>query len=235
MNFLGNLFYSFLYQPLLNILIFLYNITGGNLGLAVVLLTLITRLLLMPSSLKGVKSQRALNKIQPAIKDIQKKYANDKEKQMKAIMELYQEKKVSPFSGCLPLLIQLPIIIALYQVFLRGLKGDSLENWLYPFINHPTAINFSFLGILNLAESNIFLALLAGLLQFFQLKISMPEKQKNQGNDFGQAFQQQSIYFFPAITAIIVWNFGSVIGLYWICSMLFSIGEHYIVKKRYNI
>jgi membrane protein insertase Oxa1/YidC/SpoIIIJ len=63
----------------------------------------------------------------------------------------------------------------------------------------------------------------------------MPEKQKNQGNDFGQAFQQQSIYFFPAITAIIVWNFGSVIGLYWICSMLFSIGEHYIVKKRYNI
>jgi len=149
-------------------------------------------------------------------------------------MELYQKEKINPFSGCLPMLLQLPVLIALYQVFLRGLNPEALSGSLYSFVNNPGLINFSFLGIIVLTNSNIFLAFLAGALQFYQLKISTNPKQNIQGkgSDFSKTMQSQMIYFFPLFTVYIVWQFGSIIGLYWIVSILFSIAEHYIVIKK---
>jgi len=149
-------------------------------------------------------------------------------------MELYQKEKINPFSGCLPMLLQLPVLIALYQVFLRGLNPESLSASLYGFVNNPGLINFSFLGIITLTESNIFLALLAGILQFYQLKISTVPKQKveSKGSDFSKTMQSQMIYFFPLFTVYIVWQFGSIIGLYWIVSILFSIAEQYMVARK---
>ena len=236
MNILVLVFNTVLYQPLLNGLILLYQyIPGHDFGIAIIAITLIMRLLLYPSSIRGVRSQKALADLQPKIQEIQKEYKDDKNKQTKLLMELYKKEKINPFSGCLPLLLQLPILIALYQVFLRGLQPESLTQSLYSFVSHPGIINFSFLGLINLAESNIFLALLAGIFQFYQLKISTAQKGiiKKEATGFSKTMQQQMLYFFPIFTVFIIWKLGSVIGLYWIVSILFSIGEQYIVRKKH--
>jgi len=235
MNIFSLVFNSVLYKPLLNGLILLYQyVPGHDFGIAVIILTLIIRFVLHPSSIKGVRSQRALTRLQPQIQEIQKEYKDDKSKQTKLLMELYQREKINPFSGCLPMLLQLPVLIALYQVFLRGLTPESLNGSLYSFVNNPGVIDFSFLGIITLTESNIFLAFLAGVLQFYQLKISTTSKEsdKKKNSDFSKTMQNQMIYFFPLFTVYIIWQFGSIIGLYWTVSILFSIVEQYIVKKE---
>ena len=228
---IGSLFNTILSQPLLNILIIFYiYIPGHDLGIAVILLTLLIKLILFPVSIKSVRSQKALNKIQPKMKEIQDKYKNDKPKQSQAMMELYKTEKINPLSGCLPLLLQLPILIALYKVFLDGLNLEVLQTSLYSFVAQPEMINTMFLGILDLAKPNLILALLTGVLQFFQSKLSLPKTKEKTG--MAAMMQTQMIYFFPIITVFIVWRLGAIIGLYWLTSILFSIGEHYLIKRH---
>ncbi|MBZ9572737.1 membrane protein insertase YidC [Patescibacteria group bacterium] len=226
-----------LYQPLLNALILLYTyLPGHDFGIAVIVLTLIMKLILHPSSLHAIRSQKALSTLQPKIKEIQRKYKNNKQEQARATMELYKKEKISPFSGCLPLLLQLPILIALYQVFLKGLKPEVLTASLYSFVPNPGEVIPTFLGIVNLAQPNFLLALTAGILQFFQSKISFQKprgEQKSKKGDFSSMMQNQMLYFFPIFTVFIVWKLGSIIGLYWIVSTLFSIGEQFLVNKKY--
>jgi len=226
---IGAIFNTILYYPLLNILIIFYMYVGHDLGIAVILLTLLIKIILFPVSIKAVRSQKALNSIQPKMKEIQEKYKDDKTKQSQMMMQLYKTEKVSPLSGCLPLLLQLPILIALYQVFLKGLNIDVLRTSLYGFVPQPEAINTIFLGIIDLAQPNIILALIAGILQFVQSKISLP-KTKEKG--MASMMQSQMTYIFPIITVFIVWRLGAIIGLYWLTSILFSIGEHYLIKRR---
>lgn len=228
---IGALFNTILSQPLLNILIIFYiYIPGHDLGIAVILLTLLIKLILFPVSIKSVRSQKALNKIQPKMKEIQDKYKDDKAKQSQAMMELYKTEKINPLSGCLPLLLQLPILIALYKVFLDGLNPEVLQASLYAFVAQPEVINTTFLGILDLAKPNLILALMAGIMQFFQSKLSLPKTKEKTG--MAAMMQNQMIYFFPIITVFIVWRLGAIIGLYWLTSILFSIGEHYLIKRH---
>jgi len=239
MNILSAFFNTILYQPLLNLLILLYAyLPGSDFGVAVIIFTLLIKIVLSPTSLKAARSQRALAKIQPRIKEIQQKYKDDKAKQSQAMMEIYKQEKINPLSGCLPILIQLPILIALYQVFLRGLQPEALKASLYSFVPYTPLTNITFLGIIDLSKSNIFSALLAGILQFFQSKLSLSFAKPKEANDktkkqgFSSMMQSQMLYFFPLLTIFIVWKFGSIIGLYWIVSALFSIGELYIIKNR---
>ena len=238
MNILSTFFNTILYQPLLNLLIIFYAyLPGHDFGVAVIILTLLIKIVLSPTSLKAARSQRTLSKLQPKIKEIQDKYKNDKAKQSQSMMEMYQKEKINPLSGCFPILIQLPILIAMYQVFLRGLTSEALRNSLYSFVPYPSSINLVFLGIIDLSQPSIFLAILAGVLQFFQSKLSIVSNKAKEGKDsnkkdFSSMMQNQMLYFFPLLTVFIVWKFGSIIGLYWVVSALFSIGEQYIIKKR---
>ncbi len=146
------LFHTLLYRPLMNTLIFLYQaIPGNDLGVAIIVLTVFIRLALYPLSAKGIKSQRAIADLQPKIKEIQEKHKENKEKQVKEVLEAYKEAKVSPFSGFVPLLVQLPILVALYRV-ISGVKGEGLANVLYNFIPFPGEINPVFLGFIDLAQ-----------------------------------------------------------------------------------
>jgi len=125
MNLLIQIFNEVLYRPLFNVLIWLYDVLPGHdLGIAIIILTAAIRLLLYPLSKKAIKSQKALTGLQPKIKEIQKKY-KDKADQAKATMELYRQYRINPMSGCLPILIQLPILIALYRVFFTGLDPEK--------------------------------------------------------------------------------------------------------------
>src|SRR6056297_386618 len=168
---IGDFLYVVFYQPLFNLLIFLYN-NVGDLGLAVILITLIVKGALYPVSAKATKSQKELKKIQPKVKKLQEKYKDDKEKQAEKVLELYNKENVSPFSGIIPLFIQFPIIISLFQIFKRGLGAGELVH-LYDFINKPEVVNYLFFGLLDLSEPSIILAVLAGIGQFFQIRLTM--------------------------------------------------------------
>lgn len=224
-----NIFNSFLYQPLFNALIFLYNfIPGHNFGLAIIVLTIIIRLVLYPLMAQSIKSQKILNELQPKIQAIQKQHAKDKEKQTKAMMELYQKEKFNPFGGCLPLLIQLPILFALYRVFLYGFHPEHL----YSFVANPGNINQIFLSI-DLASPNLILAVLAGVLQLIQSRMIMPMSAKQQNKDqmaqITGAMQKQMVYFMPLFTVFILFRLPSAIGLYWVATTVFSIVQQYLI------
>lgn len=234
MNFFYQSFYSFLYQPLLNGLVLLYLLTR-DLGLAVFILTLLVRLALFPLSFKGLKSQQAIKKLDPKVREIKQKYKGDMSQQNKAIMELYKQEKISPASGCLPLLIQLPIIITLYKVFNSGLNADILGRFLYSFVPNPGEIHLKVFWLFDI-NSKFFivaLALLASALQFWQSKMAIPKgSQKQPGRaDFSSAMQKQMLFIFPVITFFVIYTTGVVIGVYWFFSVLFSVIEYYITTR----
>jgi YidC/Oxa1 family membrane protein insertase len=216
-------------------LLYLY-LPGRDFGIAVIVLTILIRIILYPLMVNSLRSQKALSEIQPKMKEIQEKHKNDKEAQTKEMMALYQREKINPLGGCLPLLIQLPILIALYQVFWKGLGPDTMHH-LYSFIPNPEIINTSFLGLINLTEPNIVLAVLSGIIQFFQTKAMTPQKKKTEGkkdqmSQFSDIMQKEMLYFFPVLTVFILWKLPSAIGLYWIVTGLFSIYQQIMVNRE---
>jgi YidC/Oxa1 family membrane protein insertase len=228
------------YQPILNLLIFLYNIVPGNdLGLAIILLTIIIKLVLLPLSKQSIKSQKSLQDLQPKIDEIKKKYAGKKEEQGRAMLDLYKENKVNPFSSCLPLLIQLPFLWAVFRVFRDGLAGDSL-NLVYSFISRPESINNLSLGFIDLAKPNVYLAVLAGLAQFWQAKMMITKKPiiKNEGakdENMMATMNKQMLYFMPIFTVFIGLTFPGGLTLYWFVTTLFSaLQQLYIFKQKEN-
>lgn len=237
MSLLVSFFNTFLYRPLFNGLILIYNIIPGHdLGIAIIVLTAIIRLAFAPLSKKSIQSQKAMSEIQPKIKELQKKYKDNKEEQVKQVMALYKEHKVNPMAGCLPILIQLPILIALYKVFLDGLDINQLSA-LYGFVQHPQTINVMFLGIVNLsATGNIVLAFLAGLFQFIQTKMMMPKKDltgnKQQGGGLDMtSMMGQMTYMMPLLTVYIAWKLPAALALYWIVITVLGIVQHHFTKS----
>jgi len=175
-GFIFTIFNEFFYRPLFNGLIFFYwIIPGQDLGIAIISLTIFIRLILFPLNQKAIISQKALAELQPQLKEIQEKFKHNKEQQSKAVMEFYKKNNVNPLSGCFPILIQFPILIGLYRVFLSGLDESKLDT-LYFFVKAPESINPYFLGIVDLSTQGsetfygIGLILLTGLSQYIQAK-----------------------------------------------------------------
>ena len=254
MNFIIDIFNTILYRPLLNTLVILYQLMPGHdFGVAVILLTILTRLIIYPLMAQSLRSQKVLTKLQPKIRELQVKHKNDKEKQAKELISLYQKEKINPLGGFLPLLIQFPILIALYQVFWKGLRPESITN-LYSFVSQPGIIKPTFLGLINLSQASLILAVLAGITQFFQSKKNIsqvqskdpegkqsssgadkPEtgqaKKQNQTPRFSNILQKQMLYFFPIFTVFILWKLPAAIALYWITTSLFSLVQQYFIFK----
>ena len=236
---MSSLFNSILYIPFLNLLVFLYNtIAFNDFGVAIILLTLIIRLILSPLSIKTFRSQKALSGLQPKVKEIQEKFKNDSREQSKQIMDLYHQHNVNPFSGCLPLLIQLPILIALYKVSTAGFEGDSLSV-LYNFIKTPGFLNSISLGFIDLTKRSILLSLIAGISQFLQTKLSLSfsknpifqKDQKTAANNPLASINEQMLYFLPVITIIVSMSFPAGLPLYWIATTVFSILEQAYINR----
>lgn len=227
MNFLTEFFNKILYQPLFNALFFLYQfLPGRDFGIAVIVLTALIRLVLSPLMAQSLKSQKALSGIQEKVKEIQNNHQDNKEKQMQEILELYQKEKVNPLNSLVPVLIQLPLLIALYRVFWRGLQIEELSN-LYSFIPRPEIISFSFLNLIDLAQPSFFLAILAGLAQLIQMK-SNQEK----AGQATSAVSNQIIFMFPFFTIFILIKIPAAVALYWITTTVLSIGQQYLIFKK---
>jgi len=245
-------FNEFVYQPIYNLLILVYNVVPfHDFGVAIIIVTVIIKLALIPFSKKQIEAQKKMQELQPKIKEIQSKHKKDKEKQTKEIMELYKTNKANPFSGCLPLILQLVFLIAIYQVLFNisqaGLMVDG-KTALYPFVKNPGQINQYFLGIIDLSKapdlSNLSLAVVpqlilvaaAAIAQFFQSKMLMPSSNtQNQGNndDISQIMGKQMLYFGPLLTLFIGVKFPAGLALYWLVSTLFAIvQQHYLTKDK---
>ncbi len=223
-----NIFNELLYRPLFNLLVFLYNtLAGHDLGVAIILVTIIVKLILYSFSQSSIQSQKAMMEIQPKVKEIQEKYKNDKEKQATAIFDIYKSYKVNPFSSFLVILIQIPILIALYQVFLDGLDLNKMVG-LYSFVAKPSSINHLFLGFLDLSKASPVLAILAGASSFIQSRMMMPKvEKKDKKDDFMSLWSEQMIFMMPFITTLVAWKFPAGLALYWTTITLFSIIQQY--------
>ncbi len=206
------IFNTIIYQPILWVLIFLYqNASFGDLGIAIVLLTILIRLILLPLFYKGAKDQTVLQRLQPHIKKIQLDHKDDKEKQARAMMELYKTNKVNPFSGFLLLLLQLPVFIALFEIFTKG-------------INSSTFTNQTFFG-LDLVQKSLILAICAALLQYLQGRLAIP-------NGKMETAQRVMMFVGPLVTILVLGNLPAALGLYWSVSNLFSLGQQVYINKK---
>jgi YidC/Oxa1 family membrane protein insertase len=231
---MSQIFHSAIYQPIYNLLIFLYNIVPGHdLGVTIVLLTVLVRLALYPISQKQIESQKKLQDLQPEIKKLQDKYKGDKEKQGRALMEFYKEKKVNPASGCLPLVVQIVFFIALYRAFIAGLNFNTGCSDLYSFVSCPASINAKLFGLLELAKPNVFLAAIAAAGQFIQTKMMMAKTPpSSKKGDFASVMNQQMLYIGPVLTLFIGLRFPAGLALYWIVNTLFAIGQQYLIMTK---
>lgn len=234
------MFHTILYQPLFNLLIWLYNvIPGHDLGFAIIAISLLIRLVLWPLSRVSLRSQKALQDLQPKLEELKQQYKDEKEKLAKAMMELYKNEKVNPMSSCLPLVIQLPILWALYRVLRDGMNTDSLVN-LYSFVARPDFINLNFLGFINLAEPHLVMAVIAGVLQFVQTKMLMakrPPKKVRQNSgakdeDMMAQMNKSMLYFMPVMTVVIGASLPGGLTLYWIIMNVFAIIQQALTFKK---
>lgn len=225
-------FTAIIYKPILNLTVFLYGTIGfGDLGIAIVAMTVVVRAALLPFSMKTARSQKAMAALAPEIEKIKQQHKGNTTAQSEAVMALYKDRGVSPLSGCLPLLIQLPILIGVYRVFLKIFEPGSLD-LLYSFVPHPQTISHLTLGVLDISTGNPALAILAGVTQFFQAKLSMSGPAAS-----GQAAAvgQQMMYLLPIMIVVISWNLPAGLALYWIVTSLWSIGEQLYLRRRSGI
>lgn len=245
------LFNTIFYEPLLNLLMWLYHVIPFNdFGVSIIVLTILIKALLFYPSLKQMRAQRSLQDAQPAIDEIKKKYADNKEELGKQIMEYYKNNKVNPFSSCLPLLIQLPILFALFEVFNAGirttdaglLQPGQIEH-LYGSLRdvYATAqINHLFLGFVDLAKPhNIVFAVLAGIMQFLQAKMLSTKKApiRSSGSadeDLTASLNKQMLYIFPVMTVIFGYQFPAGMALYWLVSTFLTWFQQLIFLRHHN-
>jgi YidC/Oxa1 family membrane protein insertase len=235
------LWYTLFYNPIYNALVWIMShITMGDIGFAVIVLTIFVRLVLFPLSKKSVRSQIMMKHIAPLLAQLKKDYPN-KEEQARKTFELYKQYNVNPFSGCLFVLIQLPIIFALYYVFYKGL-GFASADQLYSFVQMPANVNSIFLGFVNVnVNHNIVLALLAGITQFIQGYLANPIKDKNAEvkDRKDKTFQEQMAdsmainikYVLPVFITIISYQLSAAIAIYWVTSNLCTILQEWYVRK----
>ncbi len=225
-------FKTIVYIPLYNVFVLLLNIPYINAAIAVILFTILIRLVLYPLSKKMIISQIRLQQIQPEIKNIQEKYKSDKQEQAKHMMALYKDKKINPLSGFVVLLIQIPIIISLYHIFASGALQQINQSLLYSFVPFPGVFDHTFFfGLIELTAPSIALALTAGISQYlvgwlqkrnlaFGPTGGGKDGERNFQKDFSKAMSIQMTYVFPVFVFIISMTLPSVLGLYWTVSNL---------------
>jgi YidC/Oxa1 family membrane protein insertase len=236
---ISNLFNLFFYEPLYNGLVFLIGILPvADVGIVIIIFTIIVKLILFPFSIKATKTQVAVRHLEPEMKEIKEKYKDDKQQQSLQMMELYRKNNINPFSGILTLFIQIPIIFALYYIFFRGGLPEINTDILYDFVNVPQTINMMFLGLVDITSKSWPLALLAGVSQFFQIRLAMPftpPSRDDEGSfksDLAKGMQFQMKYVFPVFVFFISYTISAAIALYWTTSNLFMIGQELLVTKK---
>lgn len=231
-----NFFHTFLYTPIYNLLIlFVDTVPGADIGIAVVLVTIIVRLIISPLSFAAQKTARSMKQVEPEMKAIKAKFSDNKEQQAREMMGLYKKYGINPFASILTLIIQLPIIISLYWVFYNKTLLSVDPTLLYSFVPVPESISPLFLGIFAVAGASITLALLAAVTQYFLALYAIPAAPSKKDDasmqaDISRAMTLQMRYVFPLLMAGIAYTSGAI-AIYFITSNLFGIIQEYFVHR----
>lgn len=225
-----------IFEPLYNGLILLMDVLPFfDAGIIIIIFTVIIKLILLPLSIKASRAQIQMKSTEKDLGLIKEKYKDNKEEQAKKTMEYYKEKGINPFASIFILLIQLPILIGLYQVFIKSGLPQINTSILYSFIPVPSSINMVFVGLVNISEKSIILAVIAGITTFFQIKLSTPQTSDGvKQSDIAKAMSVQMKYFFPILMTFIAYTISSAIALYLITSNLFAIGQEIYIKRKYH-
>ena len=240
MTFIKTIFSTIVFQPLYNALILLY-LAVPDLGVAIIILTLLMKFLLIPFTKHSIKAQKKMQEIQPELKKIQEKHKHDKQLQGQKVMEFYKEKGVNPAGGCLPMIIQLIFLIALYRVFMLGLDPNATTDLLYSFVKNPGHLNMIAFGFLDLSKPSVFLAIITAIAQYFQGKMMLSKQDKNKKveseknkkqADFSTMMQQQMVYIGPILTLVIGIKFASGLILYWLITTIFMIAQQWFIVNE---
>lgn len=234
-------FHALIYNPLYNGLVFLVDVLPSHdVGIAVVALTIIVRVVLYPLSRRAIKAQKEMKLIAPQVEALKEKYKNDRERQGREIFALYKTHDIHPFASFGLILVQLPILLALYFIFARGGLPDVQTGILYPFVHVPGVVNMEFLGFMDMAgKHNVVLALLVALSQFAYTRLSMGPRQAPDANieaslsrDMARSFDLQARYVFPALFGVISYSVANAAPLYWLTGNLFMIAQEYLSGRR---
>ncbi len=235
------LFHTAIYNPIYNALIALLSfVPGGDVGIAVIILTIGVKLLLFPLAQQASKTQLIIKKIAPEIDRIKEQYKDDTQAQAMHTMALYREHGVRPFSSILLILIQLPIVIALYLVFIRGGLPTIHTDLLYSFVRVPEHLSMNFMGLIDLGGKSIVLALVAGVTQFLHARIAFdpPQTTKKPGesfkDDMARSLHIQMRYVLPVIIAIVAYTTSAAVGLYFVASNAFMLIQELVVRKLHT-
>jgi YidC/Oxa1 family membrane protein insertase len=222
------MFTEIIYRPILNLTMFLYGTVGfHDLGVSIIIMTALVRAALSPLSLRAARSQKALTSLAPEVERVKEQHKGNSTAQSEAVMKLYKEKGVNPLGGCLPLLLQFPILIGIYRVFLHIFEPGTLA-LLYSFVERPAAINHLMLGFLDISSKSPVLAILAGATQFVQARLAAGPT----GSGAAAAMNQQMVYLLPVMIVVIGWNLPAGLALYWVVTSLFSVGEQLYLRRR---
>lgn len=232
------MFNTLFYAPIYNVLVWLIDvIPSHDAGIALVIITILVSILLFSVSKKAIKTQIGLKEIEPELKKI-KETVKDQSEQARQMLALYRKHGVNPFSMILLILIQFPVLIALYYMFFYGLPVIHTE-LLYSFVPNPSHVNMNFLGIVDLAQTSIVLAIIAGVTQFIQAYIvgkrtkTAPTGQKRtMQEEFAHSMQVQMKYVLPIIIGLISLGLPSALPLYWSVRNLFSAGQEWFIMNE---
>jgi YidC/Oxa1 family membrane protein insertase len=220
-------------DPVLNGLIALSQMLWGNFGLAIIVLTIVVRIILMPLTYKQTQSTKAMQSLQPKLQEIQKKYARDQKKLQQEMMRLYKEAGINPLGCMWPMLIQMPIWIALYQSIMQALAATPenlliLSQHLYQWdmVDQAIPLNENFLGLkLSQPDPTMILAILVGLSMWMQQKMVTPPATDPKQ----QQMSSMTTLMMPMMFAFFTLSFPSGLALYWVVSNIIGIGIQYFV------
>jgi YidC/Oxa1 family membrane protein insertase len=234
----SSIFNNFLVEPIYNAFVALFTILPfADAGLAIIIITVLVRLILFPLSKKAVTAQIEMQRIAPELEKIKEKYKGNQEEQAKKTLELYKSRGVNPFAGIGVLIIQLPVVFALYHIFVATSFPAIDMNLLYSFIPAPSSVSPVFLGM-DLTAKSAVLALLAAIATYFQLKLATvpktkePNATKSFGDDLAKNMQSQMKYFFPPLVFFIAYTISGVVALYWLTTNIFTIGQEIVVRRK---
>ncbi len=236
---LGAFFHSIIYVPIYNALAFTVAVLPtGDIGLAVIILTIAVKVVLLPLSIKAAHTQHAMKEIDPLARELKEKYKNNSEELAKRTLALYKEKEINPFSSVFLALIQIPVIIGLYFVFISEVKTFTFDpTLLYSFTLIPHAVSAQFLGFFDLTQKSIPLAVIAAITQYFQGVVAMPKpavkkagEARSFQDDLTQSFSLQMRFVLPVVIGFVAYAVSSAVALYFITSALFAVMQEYISR-----
>jgi YidC/Oxa1 family membrane protein insertase len=234
-----SLFHALVYDPIYNALIFLVAVLPyGDVGFAIIVLTIFVKLILFPLSLKAARTQLLVRDIEPKLKEIREKYKNSREEQARKTLELYREKGINPFATLFLAILQIPIILGLYLVFFYEKLPEIDISLLYSFTLVPDSFNLLFLGFINVTEISFVLALLAGITQYIQVRYAVPKPLPRKDGEmptftteFARSMHLQMQYVLPLIIFGVSYYVAAAIPLYFIVSNLFAIGQELYLRR----